>query len=65
MSDPINYDRRGYALDVARDVLAVVLMVLMVVGLAWAGFATDWRIGLSVVSLATGALGFALGMTRT
>lgn len=66
MSDPLTFrGRRGYATDLARDILAVVLLVLMVAGLTWVGFATDWRLGVAVLSITAGGIGVALGMNRT
>lgn len=61
----MNYDRRGYVFAMARDVMALILIVLAVAGLTWSGFETDWRLGVAILSLAAGGLGVALGMTRT
>lgn len=47
-----------------RDVIAVTLVLVAVVGLSVAGFATDWRLGLAVVSLAAGGAGVFLGYER-
>lgn len=46
--------------DVGRDVAAVALMLAAVAGLLWVGFATDWRLGVLVLSLVAGAAGAAL-----
>lgn len=63
MTSPDPYYRPA-RLDVARDVAAVLLMVAMVVGLTWVGFETDWRLGVTVLSLTSGGVGVALGLAR-
>jgi len=54
------------ALDVGilREVVAALLLLACVVGVSWAAFATDWRLGLAVVSLAAGGVGLYLANER-
>jgi hypothetical protein len=62
VSDPLSFGARRF--DLLRELLAVVFIVGMFAGLAWVGFATDWRLGIVVLSIAAGAGGVALGMNR-
>lgn len=64
MTDPLSFTS-GYRRDLIRDLLALVLIVVGTAGLAWAAFATDWRLGVAVLSVAAGATGATLGLTRS
>lgn len=64
VSDPLPFGDRRYVLDIVREVLAAVLIVAGIVGLAWVGFETDWRLGVGVIAVAMIVVGAVLGTDR-
>ena len=59
-----NYPRPGLDTGVLRDILALLLVLSGVVGLTVVGFATDWRLGVAVLSVAVMTAGVLLGYER-
>ena len=64
VASPYPYSRPRVDTGVIRDVAAIMLVVLGIIGLSVAAFFTDWRLGLAVVSLAAGGVGVFLGYDR-
>lgn len=64
VSNPLNVGDRRYLLDLAGEIFAAVLIVVGILGLAWVGFETDWRLGVAVISVALIAFGITLGTDR-
>lgn len=66
--EPTVLDRdlaRARRADALREVAGLLLLLVAVAGVSVAAFATDTRLGVAVVSLALGGLGWAMTTDRS
>ena len=64
VTQPYAPPRSRVDLGILRDVVGLILVLAGVVGLAVAAFATDWRLGVAVLSVAAISAGAYLAYSR-